>query len=280
MNNKDITVILLLYNTPQNLIKNLKYYTKYKILILDQSNDIQLKKKIQNKFNNLEFYKVRSKNEGFSKGINYLIKRVKTKYFLCTQPDILFRNKSIQELKKTISTNNNCVLAIPKIDGVKNYIKQKKDKNKIILANHFIGAIFIADTKKFKKLGMFDENFFFYWEDVDLSQRIKKSKYNIKINLNLKAIHQSGTSTKKNFLSIYLRNSNFKFGEYFFHYKYKKLKLIKILREPMSLLFYFILSLITLNVKKIIINFSYFVGILKFYFFILKKIFLFPSKLF
>ena len=45
MNNKDITVILLLYNTPQNLIKNLKYYTKYKILILDQSNDIQLKKK-------------------------------------------------------------------------------------------------------------------------------------------------------------------------------------------------------------------------------------------
>ena len=54
MNNKDITVILLLYNTPQNLIKNLKYYTKYKILILDQSNDIQLKKKIQNKFNNLE----------------------------------------------------------------------------------------------------------------------------------------------------------------------------------------------------------------------------------
>ena len=66
---------------------------------------------------------------------------------------------------------------------------------------------------------MFDENFFFYWEDVDLSHRIKKSKYNIKINLNLKAIHQSGTSTKKNFSSIYLRNSNFKFGEYLFHHK-------------------------------------------------------------
>ena len=45
MNNKDITVILLLYNTPENLIKNLKYYSKYKILILDQSNDVQLKKK-------------------------------------------------------------------------------------------------------------------------------------------------------------------------------------------------------------------------------------------
>jgi len=272
MNNKEITVILLLYNTPENLIKNLKNYTKFKILILDQSNDIKLKKKIQNKFHNIEFYKVRDRNEGFSKGINYLIKKVKTKYFLCTQPDILFKNKSIQELKKTIAKNKNCVVAIPKIEGVKNYIKNKKDKNNIILANHFIGAIFIADTKKFMKLGMFDENFFFYWEDIDLSNRINKSKYNIKINLDLKAIHQSGTSSKKNFYSIYLRNSNFKFGEYFFHYKNKKLKFIKMLREPLSFFLYLIFNFLTLNIKRGVVYFCFLIGIFKFYFFIFKKI--------
>ena len=272
MNNKEITVILLLYNTPENLIKNLKNYTKFKILILDQSNDIKLKKKIQNKFHNIKFYKVRDRNEGFSKGINYLIKKVKTKYFLCTQPDILFKNKSIQELKKTIAKNKNCVVAIPKIEGVKNYIKNKKDKNNIILANHFIGAIFIADTKNFMKLGMFDENFFFYWEDIDLSNRINKSKYNIKINLDLKAIHQSGTSTKKNFYSIYLRNSNFKFGEYFFHYKNKKLKFIKMLREPLSFFLYLIFNLLTLNIKRGVVYFCFLIGIFKFYFFIFKKI--------
>lgn len=271
MNNKDITVILLLYNTPENLIKNLKNYSKYKILILDQSNDIKLKKKIQNKFKNIEFYKVTDENGGFSKGINYLIKRVKTKYFLCTQPDIIFKKKSIQKLKKTISNNKDCVVVVPKINGVKNYIKQKKNKNRVILASHFIGAIFVANTKKFKQLGMFDENFFFYWEDVDLSHRIKKSKYNIKINLNLKAVHKSGTSTKKNFTSIYLRNSNFKFGEYLFHFKYKKLKFIKVLREPLSIIFYLVLNFLTLNIKKVIINFSFLIGILKFYFFILKK---------
>jgi len=272
MNNKEITVILLLYNTPENLIKNLKNYAKFKILILDQSNDIKLKKKIQNKFHNIEFYKVRDRNEGFSKGINYLIKKVKTKYFLCTQPDILFKNKSIQELKKTIAKNKNCVVAIPKIEGVENYLKKKTNKKNIILANHFIGAIFIADTKKFKKLGMFDENFFFYWEDVDLSNRINKSKYNIKINLKLKAIHQSGTSTKKNLYSIYLRNSNFKFGEYFFHYKYKKLKFVKMLREPFSFFLYLIFNLLTLNIKRGIIYFCFLIGIFKFYFFIFKKI--------
>ena len=43
---KDITVVLLLYNTPSNVIKNLKIYKDFKIVILDQSNDFILKKKI------------------------------------------------------------------------------------------------------------------------------------------------------------------------------------------------------------------------------------------
>ena len=122
------------------------------------------------------------------------------------------------------------------------------------------------------KLGMFDENFFFYWEDIDLSNRINKSKYNIKINLDLKAIHQSGTSSKKNFYSIYLRNSNFKFGEYFFHYKNKKLKFIKMLREPLSFFLYLIFNFLTLNIKRGVVYFCFLIGIFKFYFFIFKKI--------
>ena len=39
MNNKDITILILLYKTPFSLLKNLKTYKSFKILILDQSND-------------------------------------------------------------------------------------------------------------------------------------------------------------------------------------------------------------------------------------------------
>ena len=43
MNN--ISVILLLFHTRKNLIENLKQYKDFKVLILDQSNDLKLKKK-------------------------------------------------------------------------------------------------------------------------------------------------------------------------------------------------------------------------------------------
>ena len=46
------------------------------------------------------------------------------------------------------------------------------------------GTAFMAKTKIFKKFGMFDEFFFFYWEDIDLAYRINKSKYKIVRDLN------------------------------------------------------------------------------------------------
>ena len=35
----DISIVILLFNTPKKLIKNLKNYKDFKILVLDQSND-------------------------------------------------------------------------------------------------------------------------------------------------------------------------------------------------------------------------------------------------
>ena len=46
MKHKDITIILLLYNTPKKLLKNFKSYQSFNILILDQSNDFKTKKRL------------------------------------------------------------------------------------------------------------------------------------------------------------------------------------------------------------------------------------------
>ena len=40
----DISVLLLLYKTSKSVLKNLKNYKDFKVYILDQSNDHQLKK--------------------------------------------------------------------------------------------------------------------------------------------------------------------------------------------------------------------------------------------
>ena len=45
----DISIIFLLYKTPNKVIKNLENYKNFKVLIFDQSNDYKLKQKIKKK---------------------------------------------------------------------------------------------------------------------------------------------------------------------------------------------------------------------------------------
>ena len=261
MNIKDISVIILLFHTRENLVKNLEKYKDFKVLILDQSNDPELKKKVKKFIPKIEYYFSTNVNMGFAKGINFLAKKVKTKYFLCTQPDVKINKKSIQNLKKTFKGRKNCIISVPKIDDFKNYNSSKTKK--IYSIKNIIGAIFLADKKKFFKIKMFDENFFFYWEDVDLSNRVQKSKYQIYINHNSKAVH-TWSSTKFNLQSFFIKKTNFKYGEFLYQYKNNKLKYIKILRQPISLFFNSLIYLILFDPKKALGNLFNIFGIVKF----------------
>jgi len=269
MNNKDITILILLYKTPFSLLKNLKTYKSFKILILDQSNDLNAKKFLKNILPNIEYYGTSKKNRGFANAQNYLIKKVKTKYFFSTQPDISLSARSIINLKKTIiKFNKNCIISVPKILGLKNLkiLKKKNTKNEYAIKN-MIGAAFMSDKNKFEKLGMFDKNFFFYWEDVDLSHRIMQSKYNIYLNAKSVARHKSGTSSKDSFRTFIIRNTNFKFGEYFFLSKIKKLRLIKIIRQLILNLIYSLICFVFFQFKKSFKYICYFFGIIKFFYY-------------
>ena len=261
ISSKDITIVILLYNTPHNLVKNLLVYKDFNILILDQSNDLILKTKLLKLLPNIKHYKVTNKNLGFATGINYLVNKVKTKYFLCTQVDVLLTKKDIFNLTKTFKIKNNCIISIPSIK--KNEFKKKQ----IIQVDRFIGAIFLADKKRFINLGCFDENYFFYWEDIDLSSRITLSKYKIFKNQSAKAIHLSGSSTSTSLKTFYIRNVNFKFGEYLFQFKNNDLKIIKILREPLTFIIIFIFFTFLLSKKKALSNLFNFLGLAKFYLF-------------
>lgn len=239
----------------------MKIYKDFKVLILDQSNDLKIQKKIKRFLPKVKYYSLSKANLGFAKGINFLSKKVKTKYFLCTQPDVKINRTSIENLKKTFDKRKDCIISVPEIQNYKNYKRNKKKK--IYSVKNIIGAIFLADKKKFIKIKMFDENFFFYWEDVDLSSRVEKSKYKIYINHDSNAIHTS-TSTKFNFQTFSIKKINFKFGEFLYQYKNNKLKYIKVLRQPISLFVLIFFYLIIFNPKKALEKFFYLYGIIKF----------------
>ncbi len=270
MNKNDITIIILLYNTPTTVLENFKSYKGYKVAILDQSNDFETKKKLKKILPNLIYYKVTNKNFGFAKGINFLVGKIKTKYFLCTQADVKISPESILRLKKVFSKKKDSIISIPNLKYKKiNSLKNKKKEFKKV--NSFIGAIFLCDKKKFEKIDMFDSNFFFYWEDVDFSKRVELSQQKIYLNLNIQANHYNGESSSPTLKALYIRISNFKFGEYLFSYKYKRLKTIKIIREPISNVLLFLFYSIILNKKKALEKAFNLIGIIKFYKFLLSK---------
>jgi hypothetical protein len=56
MDLKDISIIILLYKTPDKLLKNLRKYKNFKILILDQSYNLANKIYLKKFLPNIQYY--------------------------------------------------------------------------------------------------------------------------------------------------------------------------------------------------------------------------------
>ena len=264
----DITIIILLYNTPIKLIKNFKAYKKFKVIIMDQSNDKIFKEKLLKILPNIKNYTLSKKNFGFAKGVNKLVKKVKTKYFFCTQADVSISEKSILELKKTFFNNKKAAIVVPSINSKKFLFKNKKKELEV---RNIIGATFLSDKKKFIELGMFDEDFFFYWEDMELSNRINKSNYQMFVNKRSKAIHRNSRSSIDNLKIDIIRNKNFIFGEMLYDYKVKKIRKLKIIRKLLQNLFFLFFNIFSFKLKASVISLAKISGILIFLRFCIKN---------
>ena len=201
-----------------------------------------------------------------------IIEIIKTKFFLCTQADVIISKNDILKLKKPFLKKKDAIISIPFINTFKNFDFKKKKKDSLIKVNKMIGAIFLCYKDKFDEIGKFDENFFFYWEDMDLSRKIVKSKFNIYLNFESKANHFGGKSTTQEYKNLFIKNLNFKFGEYLYQYKYNELRFIKIIREIISIPVLFLIFIILFRFNNAFKLLCYYLGILKFYFFLLSKI--------
>ena len=140
---KNISVIITLYKTPPNKLQLLKQYENYNLIIFDQgskNNEKIISKILKKKFR----YFYSKKNIGLSKSTNFLISKVKTKFFLFTQADIEIKKDSIKNLLKTIKSKKDVIFAAPVIG---NYSKKNLTK-KYIYSNKLNAVIMLCDLKK------------------------------------------------------------------------------------------------------------------------------------
>ena len=260
---KDITVIITLYKTPIEKLKALNQYKNFKVIVFAQDED-KYYEDIIKKNSKIKFKYYFSKNNiGLSQATNYMISKVKTKYFLFTQPDISIDEKSIQYLKKAFKYGNNLIFTAPSY-------KKKREKG-FQIKTKLNAVCIMCDTKKTKKIGFFDNDFFLFCEDVFLMRKIKMSKFKMLLTKNAIAKHSSGSSSINNVKVLFIRNLNFKYGEYLYDFKIKRFRLIKLVRQLFQSIIFFVLGSLSLNKKIAVKHIAGFFAIIKFVNFCIKK---------
>lgn len=172
-------------------------------------------------------------NLGFSggnnKGIQYALDQ-DASYIMVLNNDTIVDKNIVEQFVIGIKSEENLGVVVPKIYFEKGYEFHKSRYNKTeigrviwyaggimnwstVIGSHrgvdevdtgqydspintefASGCCFFIKADVFRKIGMFDERFFLYYEDVDLSERIKRAGYKIRYIPDAMVWHKNGGS--------------------------------------------------------------------------------------
>ena len=180
---------------------------------------------IKDKFKEVRIIKTK-KRVGFAEGCNVLAKKSKSKYIVFLNNDVTVEKRWLEELFNTIKRHSNCVACQPKIRS----LLQKEKFEYAGAAGGFIdrygfpfcrgrifnhleedlgqyddeirifwgcGVCLLVEKEFFMKIGMFDEDFFMYGEELDLCWRINLKGKEIWYSPKSVIYHIGSYSTKR-----------------------------------------------------------------------------------
>lgn len=224
-----LSVIILNYNVKNFLELCLKSVTaatanlKAEIIVVDNNSKDGSCEMVKKLFPNVILV-ANNKNVGFSKGNNIGVSKAKGEYLCILNPDTVVAEDSFVKLldfaknKKQLGIvgcqliNGNGLflpeskrniptvkVSLKKIIGFsKSYYANNLSKKDIGKVQVLVGAFMFVKKQVYDAVGGFDEDYFMYGEDIDLSYKILKAGYNNYYYGATTVIHYKGESTLKN----------------------------------------------------------------------------------
>lgn len=217
---------------------NLKNIT-FEIIVVDNGSKDGTADMIKINFPAVAFF-YNNDNYGFSKANNQGIKHSRGKYVLILNPDTLIMNAAIQKLMMFLDKHVDIGAIGPKILNPDNsvqltcarnfptplteffstmiifkklsnyrifgeYLLAYWDHNNSRQVNALSGACMMIRRRTFDKIGLFDERYFMYAEDLDICYRIKKKGWKIWYLPEAQIIHYGGQSSSQAVEETYFR---------------------------------------------------------------------------
>ena len=266
MSTQDLTVIITSFHSRDKIFSCVNSVgLNTRIIIIENSNDQILKKKIQSKYQNVECI-LSKENLGYGAGNNLGLSMVKTSYALIINPDASLKNNAIKNFFITINNLEDFGIIAPVSQNEKYDNFDIKYDKKIKEVDNVKGFAMFLNMKYLKKIDFFDENFFLFFEEIDLCKRLKDINSKIFIDPTIEVTHIGGSSHNSEVeMPLELsRNWHWMWSTFYFHKKhYGYLSaLIKILPKLCSSFFKFVIFFIILKRKKSEIYKHRFLGII------------------
>jgi GT2 family glycosyltransferase len=220
----DLSIIIVTYNSEKhifdliNSIKKSKDNLNKEIIIIDNFSQDETVKIL--KQNSREIQLIESKiNLGFSRAVNLGIKQSKGQYILLLNPDTKIKNTCLEKMVRFARENESMGAMVPRLvdpngkpqasafhfpsinNAIRAYFFNQKEyfgkylpPNRITNLDIAVMAAFLIPKKTIEKIGLLNEKYFLYYEDIDYCRRLKKHKLSLYYLPSAKVIHIHGAS--------------------------------------------------------------------------------------
>lgn len=216
-----ISFIIVTYNSQDLIVDAIESIyrfsdipeTSFEIILVDNSNyemNAILTKLINEVFPNKQIKIIHNpQNTGYGAGNNIGINAAKGELICIMNPDVRFLEPLMNDVQNKFSSDKNLGLLGYKQTGGFNYSFYMKPEFRNMVSGfqmkllnkvesfsaekHYLsGAFFFIDKVKFQNIGLFDEKIFLYFEEPDVSNRMRKKKYHIHYEKSKKYLHVVG----------------------------------------------------------------------------------------
>ena len=208
----EVSIVICSYYSGEKLKKLISNINKnFSILIIDNAKEEHLKKFILLNYPHIEYFAPQQDN-GLSWSYNYALTKLKTKYIFITQPDVNLNKDTISQLYEaslrypnaamlsSIEYNNEQknldlkFLKFRKNNKIKNYSSNKnfiKESSGDFCVDAINCTTMFINVSHVKNINGWDDRYFMYCEDIDLSLRARINGYEI-IKVNSSTVNHIG----------------------------------------------------------------------------------------
>jgi N-acetylglucosaminyl-diphospho-decaprenol L-rhamnosyltransferase len=224
------SVVIVAFKSEHLLEKLIKSIPKsYEVIVIENSINYSVKKNIEKLFTNSKVI-VPETNLGYAKAINLGFAEAKNNFVWVIAPDVIFFNDLFVYFEKLTEEFSEFSIIAPTYKNEKihkNYYPLLK-KNTIKSKNYSLEEVedldwclCLLNKSKLDKKIILDENFFLYFETIDLALSLKREKKKIYVIKEIKFIHKGTSSSESEYKLEILANRNWHYSWSKFYF-YKK----------------------------------------------------------